>query len=89
MDLGIKYRRIRIRTPKHNGRVERQHGLDMQRFYKRQKFESMEDARRKNNLLQHLEQYQNKNLFEPSLSQSNHHGLCCIIFSHIIDTLHK
>jgi len=41
----IAYRRIRVGTPKHNGRVERQHGLDMQRFYKRLKFKSLDDAR--------------------------------------------
>jgi len=48
-EFGIKYRRIRVGTPKHNGRVERQHGLDMQRFYKnkRQKFVSLLDVRRK------------------------------------------
>jgi len=46
-ELGIQYRRIRVGTPKHNGRVERQHGLDMQRFYKRQKFSSLEEARQK------------------------------------------
>ena len=46
-ELGIQYRRIRVGTPKHNGRVERQHGLDMQRFYKRQKFSSLDDARQK------------------------------------------
>jgi transposase InsO family protein len=45
--LRIKYRRIRVGTPKHNGRVERQHGLDMQRFYKRQTFTSLEDAQQK------------------------------------------
>ena len=44
-DLDIEYRRIRVGTPKHNGRVERQHGLDMQRFYKHQKFTSLDDAR--------------------------------------------
>jgi len=47
VEFGIGYRRIRVGTPKHNGRVERQHGLDMQRFYKRQKFSSLEDARQK------------------------------------------
>jgi len=46
-ELGIGYRRIRVGTPKHNGRVERQHGLDMQRFYRRQRFISLEDARSK------------------------------------------
>jgi transposase InsO family protein len=44
-ELRIDYRRIRVGTPKHNGRVERQHGLDMQRFYKRLKFVSLDDAR--------------------------------------------
>ena len=43
----IKYRRIRVGTPKHNGRVERQHGLDMKRFYKRLNFVSLEDAKQK------------------------------------------
>ena len=47
IELGIAYRRIRVGTPKHNGRVERQHGLDMQRFYKLLKFISLEDAQRK------------------------------------------
>ena len=47
IELGIAYRRCRVGTPKHNGRVERQHGLDMLRFYKRQIFTSLEDAQRK------------------------------------------
>jgi transposase InsO family protein len=46
-ELDIAYRRIRVGTPKHNGRVERQHGLDMQRFYKNLHFASLEDARKK------------------------------------------
>jgi len=46
-ELGIDYRRIRVGTPKHNGRVERQHGLDMLRFYKHQCFASLDDARLK------------------------------------------
>lgn len=41
---GIRYRRIRVGTPKHNGRVERQHGLDMQRFYRNLRLSSFEDA---------------------------------------------
>jgi len=45
--LKIKYRRIRDGAPKHNGRVERQHGLDMHRFYKRQIFTSLRDAQQK------------------------------------------
>ena len=43
-ELGIAYRRIRVGTTKHNGRVERRHGLDMERFYKRQVFTSLEDT---------------------------------------------
>jgi transposase InsO family protein len=46
-ECGLAYRRIRVGTPKHNGRVERQHGLDMLRFYNRHKFLSLEDARQK------------------------------------------
>ena len=46
-ELDIRYRRIRVGTPKHNGRVERQHGLDTQRFYKLQKFTSPDDAKQK------------------------------------------
>ncbi|GHV08750.1 hypothetical protein FACS1894217_11690 [Clostridia bacterium] len=45
--LGIEHRRIKVGTPKHNGRVERQHGLDMGRFYHGLKFISLEDARQK------------------------------------------
>jgi transposase InsO family protein len=46
-DIDITYRRIRVGTPKHNGRVERQHGLDGLRFYKKQRFQSLEDAQEK------------------------------------------
>lgn len=46
-DLGVAYRRIRVGTPKHNGRVERQHGLDTHRFYDHQRFSSLDDARSK------------------------------------------
>ena len=33
--MGIEYHRIRIATPRHNGKVERQHRTDELRFYKR------------------------------------------------------
>lgn len=46
-DLGIAYRRIRVGTPRHNGRVERQHGLDTKRFYRNLHFLSLADARSK------------------------------------------
>jgi hypothetical protein len=45
--LQINYRRIRIATPRHNGRVERQHGLDIKRFYNKQKFYSLEQAQQR------------------------------------------
>ena len=47
IELGIDYKRIRIATPRHNGRVERQHGLDGIRFYSKNKFYSLTDARSK------------------------------------------
>lgn len=31
---GIPFHRIRIATPRHNGRVERQHRTDEKRFYR-------------------------------------------------------
>jgi hypothetical protein len=47
VDMRIDYRRIRVATPRHNGRVERQHGLDTKRFYRKLKFYSLEEARLK------------------------------------------
>jgi len=46
-EFAITHRRIRVGTPKHNGRVERQHGLHMQRFYKNKRFLSFQDAQEK------------------------------------------
>ena len=46
LELGIIYHRIQIATPRHNGKVERQHRLDTQRFYKRLRMYSLEDGRR-------------------------------------------
>ena len=42
----IKYHRIRIATPRHNGKVERQHRIDQQRFYNRLRMFSLEDGRK-------------------------------------------
>lgn len=42
---GIKYHRIRIATPRHNGKVERQHRTDEKRFYKKMKMYSLDDGR--------------------------------------------
>lgn len=42
----ISYHRIRIATPRHNGKVERQHRIDQQRFYDRLRMYSLEDGRK-------------------------------------------
>lgn len=46
MEMGILYHRIRIATPRHNGKVERQNRTDMIRFYNHLKMFSLEDGRR-------------------------------------------
>lgn len=45
-DLEIIYHRIQIATPRHNGKVERQHRTDEARFYKRMKMYNLEDGRK-------------------------------------------
>ncbi len=46
LEMGIEYHRIRIATPRHNGKVERQHRIDEQRFYKNMRMFSLEDGRK-------------------------------------------
>lgn len=41
--LNIEHKRIKPRTPRHNGKVERSHRNDQERFYDYLKFYSMED----------------------------------------------
>lgn len=43
--LGIKYRQIKPYTPKENGKVERSHRKDEERFYYKKVFYSLEDLR--------------------------------------------
>ena len=43
--LGIKHHKIQPRTPQHNGKVERSHRNDNERFYSYLKFYSLEDLR--------------------------------------------
>ena len=43
---GILYHRIRVATPRHNGKVERQHRIDEARFYKNMRMYSLEDGRK-------------------------------------------
>ena len=45
-DMDIIYHRIRVATPRHNGKVERQHRTDEKRFYKKMKMYSLEDGRK-------------------------------------------
>ena len=45
-DYGIEYQRIRIATPRHNGKVERQHRIDGQRFYSTLRFYSLADGQK-------------------------------------------
>ncbi|MEG0568864.1 MAG: IS481 family transposase, partial [Erysipelotrichales bacterium] len=42
-ELGIIHQKIRPRTPEHNGKVERSHRNDNQRFYRFLSFFSLED----------------------------------------------
>ena len=43
---GIIYHRIRVATPRHNGKVERQHRCDELRFYKKMKMYNLNDGRK-------------------------------------------
>jgi transposase-like protein len=46
LDMDILYNRIRIATPRHNGKVERQHRTDEMRFYSNMKMFSLDDGRK-------------------------------------------
>lgn len=46
VELEIIYHRIQIATPRHNGKVERQHRTDEARFYKYMRMYSLEDGRK-------------------------------------------
>ena len=45
-EMDIIYHRIRVATPRHNGKVERQHRTDEKRFYKKMKMYSLADGRK-------------------------------------------
>lgn len=45
--LGIKHRRTRPYSPWQNGKVERSHKIDGERFYSKQEFKSAEDLKSK------------------------------------------
>ena len=63
LEMGIAYHRIRIATPRHNGKVERQHRTDELRFYRHMRMYSLEDGRKQ------LAVYQR---------QSNDHIMTCL-----------
>lgn len=44
--MDIKYHRIRVATPRHNGKVERQHRIDEQRFYSKMRMYNLADGRK-------------------------------------------
>lgn len=46
LEMGIIYHRIQIATPRHNGKVERQHRIDEARFYKHMKMYNLGDGQR-------------------------------------------
>ena len=52
----ITHKRIRVATPRHNGKVERVHRMDSERFYANRKFYSQEDA---NKQLQRYQRWDN------------------------------
>lgn len=62
-EMGIKYHRIQIATPRHNGKVERQHRTDEFRFFKHMRMYSLEDGRKQ------LKAYQ---------KASNNHIMTCL-----------
>jgi hypothetical protein len=62
-DMDIEYYRIRIATPRHNGKVERQHRMDAERFYSKLRMFNLEDGRKQ------LAVYQAK---------SNHYMMTCL-----------
>ena len=64
-DMDILYKRIRIATPRHNGKVERQHRTDSERFYRKLRMYSLSDGQAQ------LASYQAK---------SNNHIKTCLNF---------
>lgn len=50
--FGIKYHRIRIATPRHNGKVERQNRQDEERFYRYMKMYNLEDGKKQLSIYQ-------------------------------------
>ncbi len=56
-ELAIEHKLIRPRTPRHNGKVERSHRIDQERFYNHLKFYSYDDL--KTQMKRYLYRYNN------------------------------
>jgi transposase InsO family protein len=56
-ELDIEHKLIRPRTPRHNGKVERSHRIDQERFYNHLKFYSYDDL--KTQMKRYLYRYNN------------------------------
>ena len=63
---GIIYHRIRVATPRHNGKVERQHRIDEARFYKKMRMYCLEDGRNQ------LEKYNSRSNDIPKICLNFH-----------------
>jgi len=50
---GITYQRIRVATPRHNGKVERQHRIDEMRFFSHMRMYSLDDGQKQLAVYQH------------------------------------
>lgn len=61
-ELGIEHKLIRPRTPRHNGKVERSHRKDQERFYYKRVFVNFEDFKEK---LRHWNREYNKFPMKP------------------------
>ena len=53
-DNGMIYHRIQVATPRHNGKVERQHRIDEQRFYRHMRMYNLEDGRKQLKRYNHI-----------------------------------
>ena len=56
-ECGIRYHRIRVATPRHNGKVERSHRKDNEYFYATHSFYSFDDFKKQ--LAVHNRKYNN------------------------------
>jgi len=80
LEMGIIYHRIQIATPQHNGKVERQHRIDGERFYRSLRMYSLEDGRKQLAMYQKKSNHYMKtclNFKTPNQIVSEYHGVIC------------